>query len=321
MPGERPKSQHFVHRAYLEAFQDPTLLRQGKRALWVYMPGKTPIRQAPERAGKRNYYYCHRHENERQFHAEEVLHKLEDAALPILIRLRANDFTLNQEDRLTFAGYIALSHTRVPTFERVVNKLAALHAARKLEFIANNRSALESVVAQMQAETGEELNVDDFRQKLTGGSTYVQQTDRGWSLKQMFVSMLVLQEDIFQMHWCFLRTPHNDDGFLTSDNPVSLFDPIEGSTGIGFASSPAVHFTFPLSKEICLLAQPHPNPGSVKLSPSEVRRVNRGTITRADGQLYAPFHSVAVQRLFDDVSMQTRKPRRVLLKHGRVVEE
>ncbi len=287
----------------------------------MYMPGKMPIPQAPERAAKRNYYYCHRHENERQFLAEEILHKLEDAALPILIRLRAGEFVLNQDDRLTFAGYIALSHTRVPTFERVVNKLAALHEARKLEFIANNRSALESVVAQMQKETGEEQNVDDFRKKLTGGSAYVEQSDRGWSLKQMFESMLVLQKVIFRMHWCFLGTPDSDDGFLTSDNPVSLFDPIEGSMGIGFATSPAVHFTFPLSKEICLLAQPHPNPVRVRLSPSEVRRVNRGSITRADGQLYAPFRSGAVQKLFTEVSIQTRRPRRVLLKHGRVVEE
>ena len=104
--------------------------------------------------------------------------------------------------------------------------------------------------------------------------------------------------------------------FLRSDNPVSLFDRAEGSShGIGFASSPAPHFTFPISKEICLLAQPHPNPRLVELTASEVRRVNSGTITRADGQLYAPFNIGAVKKLFDAVSSQTGKqPRRVLLK-------
>ena len=54
---------------------------------------------------------------------------------------------------------------------------------------------------------------------------------------------------------------------------------------------------------------------------SEVRRVNSGTITRADGQLYAPFNLGAVKKLFDAVSSQTKRPRRVLLKHGHVVEE
>lgn len=101
MPAERPKSHHFVHRAYLEGFQDLALLRKGRRALWVYMPRKNPISQAPERVAKRNYYYCYRKENERQFVIEQGLQKLEDAALPILLQLRTGDFALNPDDRLT----------------------------------------------------------------------------------------------------------------------------------------------------------------------------------------------------------------------------
>ncbi len=109
MPAEQPKSQHFVHRAYLEGFQDPLLLQNKKRAVWLYMPGKRPLPQAPEWLAKRNYYYCHSQENKRQFLAEDVLQKLEDATLPILNRLRNADFALDRQDRLTFAGYVALS--------------------------------------------------------------------------------------------------------------------------------------------------------------------------------------------------------------------
>ncbi len=43
--------------------------------------------------------------------------------------------------------------------------------------------------------------------------------------------------------------------------------------------------------------------------------------TRADGQLYAPFNSGAVQTLFDKINKQTKQTRRVLLRHGRVVVE
>ena len=50
-----------------------------------------------------------RQQNKRQFLAEQVLQKLEDAALPILLRLREKEFTLGTEDRLTFAGYVALT--------------------------------------------------------------------------------------------------------------------------------------------------------------------------------------------------------------------
>jgi hypothetical protein len=76
-----------------------------------------------------------------------------------------------------------------------------------------------------------------------------------------------------------------------------------------------------ICKEICLLVQPFRNPSQVALNASDVRQANHGTITRADGQLYAPFNSGAVQTLVDKINKQTKRPRRVLLRHGRVVVE
>src|SRR5262244_3696219 len=124
------------------------------------------------------------------------------------------------------------------------------------------------------------------------------------------------------MFWTFLIAPDGDDGFLTSDNPVAFFHAAEGMNGrIGSATLTAPHFTFPICKEICLLVQPFRNPSQIALNASNVRQVNRGTITRADSQLYAPFNSGAVQTLFDRINKQTKGPRRVLLRHGRVVVE
>lgn len=290
--------------------------------MWLYMPGKRPFPQAPERLAKRNYYYCHSQENKRQFLAEDILQKLENATLPILNRLRAGDFAIGLEDRLTFAGYVALSYTRVPTFERFVNHLATLNSAMQLEHVANNRSALELAVAEMEKESGEKVDVDDYHRKLIGGSVYAEQTSRAWSLKQMFESMLNLQKDIYKMFWTFLTAPTGDDGFLTSDNPVAFFHPSEGMNAqIGSTIIAAPHFTFPICKEICLLVQAYRNAGQITLSASDVRQVNGGTITRADRQLYSPFKSDTVQALFDRIHKETVRPRRVLLRRGRVVVE
>lgn len=191
---------------------------------------------------------------------------------------------------------------------------------KRLEFIANHRPALESLVAKLNAKTGENTSVDEFHAKLTGGSVVLSQTNRGWSIKQMFETMMSLQKLIDVMSWCFIQAPADSDGFLTSDNPVSLFDPI-GLHGIGFASSPAAYFTFPISKDICLLAQHQPCPESHKLTANEVRLRNRDSITRADTQLYAPFRSSGVQRIFDHVAREKKQPRRILLRRGRVVQE
>ena len=89
--------------------------------------------------------------------------------------------------------------------------------------------------------------------------------------------------------------------------------------GIGFKSSPAAHFTFPISRSVCLLAQHLPGPEANELNPSRIRTVNKGTITRADSQLYAPFASNAVQQILNNVVKRKGGPRKVLFSKGRTV--
>jgi hypothetical protein len=191
-----------------------------------------------------------------------------------------------------------------------------------LELIANDPRALEWAVTKMREHTGEDVDPEKFRKDLTGGTVEVTQAERGWSLRMMLEMMVFLQQVIFTMNWTFLLTPEDDSGFLTSDNPVALFDPVGGPVGgIGFASSPVAHFTFPISREICLLAQHQRGPEAAQLNGSRVRSVNKGTITRADSQLYAPFKSSAVQGILDSIVKQRRGSGKVLFSKGRVVEE
>jgi Protein of unknown function (DUF4238) len=175
---------------------------------------------------------------------------------------------------------------------------------------------------QMEQESGEKIDVDEYQRKLTGGSAYAKQTSRAWSLKQMFESMMRLQRDIYEMFWTFLIAPQGEAGFLTSDNPVGFFHPDEvRHTKINSVTLMEAHFTFPISKGFCLLAQPFPNPGQVTLSTANVRRINRNTATRADNQLYAPFISEPLQELFVKIQKHIKRNPRVLLRHGRVVVE
>jgi hypothetical protein len=320
MAGNEPKGQHYVHRAYLANFQDPEFERRDKPALWVYLPEKQPFRQRPDRVARRNYYYCYDEKEKRQYVAEHGLQKLEDLALPILRNLCNRKFTLTAEDRLTFAGYIAMAHTRVPAFERFLNFSSSLITAKKLELLANDKRALASIVKEMSDRTGEAIDAEDFRRKLTGGSVVITQGNRGWTVQRMFENLLMLQQVIFDMKWAFLLSAHNADGFLTSDNPVSLFDPAAGPMrGIGFASSPVAHFTFPLSRDVCLLAQHMRGPETSELDAVQVRSINKANITRADSQVYAPFCSLGVQRLLNDVTKQKGGPRKVLFTKGRTV--
>ena len=321
MPGEQPKGHHYVTRAYLEGFTDPAL---GKECyLWLYMPGKTPFRQRPERVAKRNYYYCYEQNSQRQFHAEHVLQKLEDVSLLPLRQLRAGNFHLSAQDRLTFAGYIALSFTRVPSFERESNLLTAFIEATKLEAASKDKEMLAEGARLHREETGEDKTPEEFQKQLTGGSIIVSQTSRAWSLGQMMDITMRLQMVIVNMKWTFLLAPTDDPGFLTSDNPVAVFDPRGDQSGkIAFASSPAAYFTFPICRSICLSGQHVGGPLSSRISAAKVREVNKGTIIRSDTQVYAPFDSDKIQELVNRaVDARPRQPQRVLFSKGRVVVE
>lgn len=188
-----PKQQHYVHRAYLEGFVDPDLERRGESYVWAYLPGKSPFRQKPDRIAKRNYYYCFDRENRRQFDFEHTLQKLEDVSLPIVRRLRSRQFQFDPEDRLTLAGYIALSYTRVPRFEGLVNRMATLDAAFHLQDFTSDPENLKLLAREESERTGKEVTPEQLLNTLNAGSVYLTQTNRGWSLEQMVRIMMMLQ--------------------------------------------------------------------------------------------------------------------------------
>jgi hypothetical protein len=321
MAEQNPKSQHYVQEAYLNGFLDPQLERKKKCFLWVYLPGKSPFHQRPDQVAVINHYYCHQDEQTRKFDAEHNLQRLENLAMPSLRELRLRHFELSLQDKLTFAGYIALSHTRVPAFERSMNRISSLVTGKQLELTVRDDQALQSVIDKIREESGEDHTIEEFRKGITSGNVKLTQGNRGWSLSQMFQKTLFLQKVIFEMKWTFLLAPEGDEGFLTSDNPVSLFDPMRGFAGTGFSSSPAAHFTFPISRDVCLLASHKRGGAAIEVNSSQARSVNKGTIGQADSQVYAPFKSAHVQNLLNYAIKARPRRTEVLMKKGKLVEE
>jgi hypothetical protein len=137
----------------------------------------------------------------------------------------------------------------------------------------------------------------------------------------MFEFTLKLQQLIFNMNWTFLIAHEDDDGFLTSDNPVAVHDLIQRFGNAGFTSSREAFFLSPLSKHVCLRGAHTLSPKSSELDAARVRAVNKAVIERVDSQLYAPFKSEAVQRLLNFLAARSVDPRSVLLRRGRVTEE
>ncbi|GAC1427848.1 MAG: hypothetical protein NVS1B11_17930 [Terriglobales bacterium] len=251
------------------------------------------------------------------------MQKLEDISLPVLRNLRNKQFNLSPEERLTFAGYVALSYTRVPTFEKLINRFTLLYKAFEVKKFASDAEKMAEFAREESERTGKEVTPEEVRRRLTGGSAFLTQTNRGWSLQQMVKVMMLIQNIVFDMCWVFLISPDGDAGFLSSDNPVALFTPGMELPSLGILSSPDSYLTFPISRDICLLAKHRLGPAqtAIPVSPAQIRELNKGTIGRADTQLYAPFRSQKVQDLLNDAVSARGEPKRVTLKYGRVVEE
>jgi hypothetical protein len=219
----QPKQHHYVQRAYLEGFADPDFESRGECYLWTYLPGKSPFRQKPERIAKRNYYYCFDRENRRQFDFEHTLQKLEDISLPVLRKLRGRNFSIDAEERLTLAGYVALSYTRVPRFEGLVNRIAMLDMAFRMEQFTSDPENVKLLAREETEKTGKEVTPEELLKTLNAGSVYLKQTNRGWSLEQMIRIMMLLQRIIFGMRWTFLVVNEGTQAFIrrTIQSPFS----------------------------------------------------------------------------------------------------
>jgi len=82
----QPKSQHYIQRAYLEAFCDPTPNeKKGAPFLWVHSANHAVWRQIPKECAVENYFYCHElDDGQRSFLGETFLADLESASSGVL---------------------------------------------------------------------------------------------------------------------------------------------------------------------------------------------------------------------------------------------
>ncbi len=81
---------------------------------------------------------------------------------------------------------------------------------------------------------------------------------------------------IGSMNWCLLYS-ENNNYFLCADNPCAILDPDFDNDGIGGIGigGPNVEITLPISKNHCLIASPHSIPDSMRVSPYQVKNINK----------------------------------------------
>jgi len=297
MPSEEPKAHHYVQCAYLEAFCDPELSdKAGRPRLRVYSPTRPMRTQIPRECAVENYFYCFGQDGERNFVVEKTLAEMENASAPVLNAARRGRLPNNMTDRLTLAGYIALSIVRTPTAKRIVDQAYIDAHVEKLRQLIDTPGRLEAYLEKEAETTGIKRDEDEERRKLKGGRMRAVQTSHGGSLLMMFQQLPVFQEKIVRMHWILLRS---DSMFLTCDQPVVLPSPDRKLAHLQPGQIDP-NFLFPVSRKFCLAGSSFQIGPYGEVDEEGTKAINIALVRRADRFVYSPFPSPYIQKELDE---------------------
>jgi len=295
MPSNEPKAHHYVQRAYLEGFCDPELKEGSKLRVRIYSPNKPARTQNPRQCALQNYFYCFDQDGKHNFAVEKTIAEMEDVSAPVLNAARGGRLPNNLTDKLTLAGYIALSIVRTPTAKRMVDQAHIDSHVAELRALIDTPGRLEAYLEEEAARTGVKRDPNEERRKLKGGQIRAVQTSHGGSLLMMFQLLPVFQQKIVKSHWTLLRS---DSMFLTCDQPVVLPSPDRKLTHLAPGQIDP-DFLFPVSRKFCLAGSSLQMAEYAGVDEEQTKLFNIALIKRADRFVYSPFQAAYIQEELD----------------------
>jgi len=312
VPKNKTKSQHFVQRAYLEAFCDPEPNEKtGASFLWVHSEGREVRRQVPKECAVENYFYCHEKDGQRSFLGEEFLADLETASSLVLKEAQRGNLPITLRDRFTLTGYVAMALVRTPTGKKHIDQAAIDQTLEGIRSVLRDPVKHAEFCLKLEEETGKPHDPEEQLRILRSGRVRMVQTDRGWSLKQMAELMMEFQKLFMQMH---LSVLHAGDGFfITCDCPVRVHNP--ATIPLLPKGYDAFDMLFPLSREFCLVGSHSKNVGRLELDREQVTKLNRAITRQAARFVYAPFDADYIQ-----IELQRATARKRLSTRSDIIE-
>jgi hypothetical protein len=226
---------------------------------------------------------------------EKTLADMESDSAPVLNAARLGRLPNNLTDRLTLAGYIALSIVRTPTCKRIANQAYIDANIEKFRQLIDTPGRLEAYLEKEAEKTGIKRSADESRRKMKGGQIRAIQTSHGGSLLMMFQQLPVFQKQIMNMHWTLLRS---DAMFLTCDQPVTLHSPHGKLTHLQPGQIDP-DFIFPISRKFCLVGSSIQVDPYAELDEEGTKVFNIALIKRADRFVYSPFAAPYIQEELD----------------------
>jgi len=272
------KRQHYLSQFYLKGFAgEDGLLSIFDRETGTFRK-QTPLNTANER----EFYTITNGEGVKSDAIEKVLAGLEGEVCNVIRRLDNGEGTAwrNEQERVSFAIFIAYFYTRTPAFRRdqVFFTEQMYRAKMKAEHLTKDDTAHS--LRRFAEATGEEVDEETIQKihETFRDGTYKVEVPRELSVRLMVDTAHNLAETLLTLDWVFLTAPPNL-AFITSDAPFSIAPPPgeDDSRAYGILT-PGAASTVPLSAKTCLVIQGAGGREYYRhIQKDDARRINENT--------------------------------------------
>jgi hypothetical protein len=253
------KRHHYLPVFYLKGFIDP----DQSPFLWIYGKDKEEIikTNVANIAVRGDYYTFRTSEGTKDSDKiESFLSAIEGYCAPVIQKIRRREL-LNDEDRIHFAVFLAFMYVRVPSFRENIEEAMKGFIKSFSKFMASHKEGFEATVKSMERDTGKEIGMptEELRKFMLEGEYDVKVVPEvslmGIAMAQDFAKIFL------HMQWFFFGATR-DYKFVTSDNPLSIYDPTyvpSSFYGIGLLNK-KIEIVFPVSSNIACLGIWKENP-------------------------------------------------------------
>jgi hypothetical protein len=290
---------HTVPEVYLKGFLDPKKVATGQNVLWLYMQDRKIRPRGVDAVGSVEGFNRDPEIPGHEEDAEMAYMVLEDAARPVLEKLRSGEPKLTEQEKASFSHFIAFQKFRTTWYRETVNRASVdgvRHACRRML----DERRVHEVVATTEAERSRrvEFTLPDakkFISELADGTIELTQSSVNWALGGALEGGQKLTPMLARIHWTLLEAPASEP-WITTDNPVALFEPfpVKAKNEI---YGPSLQFLFPLSPRFLLFGEPMTKgPDDRGRVPAHtVRQMTDDFLRIAHQQVYASFFSKELQ--------------------------
>ena len=212
------KRNHYLSRGYLQGFCD----REG--LLWTFDRVSKHFRQLPPDsvAVEKEFYIIRDSSGQKSNVIEDWLAACENAAIPIIREIDAENRRLAEDERRILARFIALLRLRTTVFNAEMEEVIEHYSSAIVSSLLKDEETARDTFARlpgngaaMPAEKLESL-VSEWR-----AGQYTLKVNREAILRLMIQRAASFADQLFAMNWGILRS-NPQAAFITSDLPWSI---------------------------------------------------------------------------------------------------